>query len=115
MKFLNLIKIEFGLDLKNKSNTVKKSKILYEMNMIKNLKHRNIIQVFETFDTPDYILIIMEYISCGDLLSYVRKRVRIPEHHAKFIFKQIIEGLQYIHSKNISHRDIKLDNILILR
>lgn len=91
----------------------KKSKIMYETNVLKNLRHKNIIQFFESFESKDYILIIMEYISCGDLLSYVRRRTRIPETIAKFIFKQIIEGIQYIHSKNIIHRDIKLDNILI--
>jgi len=55
----------------------------------------------------------MEYISCGDLLTFVRKRTKLSEKIAKFIFRQIIEALQYIHSKNIIHRDIKLDNILI--
>ncbi len=55
----------------------------------------------------------MEYISCGDLLNFVRKRSKLPENISKFIFKQIIEGLNYIHSKGIVHRDIKLDNILI--
>jgi serine/threonine protein kinase len=55
----------------------------------------------------------MEYISCGDLLSFVRKRTKLSEKVAKFIFRQIIEALQYIHSNNIIHRDIKLDNILI--
>lgn len=86
---------------------------MYETNILKNLRHKNIIQVYETFESEQYLLIIMEYISCGDLLSYVRKRSRISENVAKFIFKQIIEGIHFIHSKNIVHRDIKLDNILI--
>ena len=55
----------------------------------------------------------MEYIYGGDLLSFVRKRTKLSEITAKLIFIQIIEGLQYIHSQNIVHRDIKLDNILI--
>ncbi len=54
----------------------------------------------------------MEYI-CGDLLNYIRKRTKLPEQITKIIFKQIIEGLDYIHKNNIVHRDIKLDNILI--
>ena len=55
----------------------------------------------------------MEYVCCGDLLSFVRKRSKLNETTAKFIFRQIIEALQIIHSHNIVHRDIKLDNILI--
>lgn len=55
----------------------------------------------------------MEYVCGGDLLSFVRKRTKLTENIAKFIFRQIIEALQYIHSQNVVHRDIKLDNILI--
>ena len=55
----------------------------------------------------------MEYIYGGDLLSFVKKRSKLNEITTKLIFRQIIEGLHYIHSQNIVHRDIKLDNILI--
>lgn len=55
----------------------------------------------------------MELCGGGDLLNYVRKRRRLKEDLAKYFFKQIIEALHYIHQKNIVHRDIKLDNILL--
>jgi len=55
----------------------------------------------------------MELCAGGDLLSYVRKRRKLNETLAKYLFKQIIEGIGYIHSKNILHRDIKLENILL--
>lgn len=55
----------------------------------------------------------MELCGGGDLLNYVRKRRRLKEDLAKYFFKQIIEALNYIHKKNIAHRDIKLDNILL--
>jgi len=71
------------------------------------------IRIYETFETTKYIMIIMEYICGGDLLSFVQKRSKINELNAKLIFRQIIEALQYIHSQGIVHRDIKLDNILI--
>ena len=55
----------------------------------------------------------MELCAGGDLLSYVRRRRHLKESVAKFIFWQIIRGIQYCHNKNIIHRDIKLENILL--
>jgi len=56
---------------------------------------------------------VIELCAGGDLLNYVRKRRRLKEDMAKSVFKQIIEGIGYCHSKSILHRDIKLDNILL--
>jgi serine/threonine protein kinase len=58
-------------------------------------------------------MLVMELCAGGDLLNFVRKRKRLDEETAKVLFKQIIEGIGYIHSKKILHRDIKLDNILL--
>ena len=95
----------------SKNNNEKK--ILYETNLMKQLNHPNITKILELFETEDYIFIIMEYINGGNLFSFIKKRRKLSEKTAKFLFKQIIEGIKYIHSKNIVHRDIKLENILI--
>jgi len=58
-------------------------------------------------------MLVMELCAGGDLLNFVRKRKKLDEDVAKVIFKQIIDGIGYIHSKRILHRDIKLDNILL--
>jgi serine/threonine protein kinase len=55
----------------------------------------------------------MEVCGGGDLLTYVRRRRKLKEEIACHIFRQVIVGLQYCHSKSILHRDIKLDNILL--
>ena len=95
----------------SKNNNEKK--ILYETNLMKQLNHPNITKILELFETEDYIFIIMEYINGGNLFSFIKKRRKLSEKTAKFLFKQIIEGIKHIHSKNIVHRDIKLENILI--
>ena len=89
-------------------------KIIHENNIMKLLSDsNNIVKVYEMYETQKHICLVMEYICAGDLLSYIRKRNPINENICKYIFKQIILALSYIHSNNIVHRDIKLDNILI--
>ena len=58
-------------------------------------------------------MFIMEYINGGNLFSFVKKRRKLSEKMARYLFRQIILGIQHIHSKNVVHRDIKLENILI--
>ena len=96
--------------LKNKESI---NKIYHEIDLMKNLRHNSIVKILETLETENYILIIMENISGGDLLSFVKKRTKLNEKTSRIIFKQLINSLKFIHSKGIIYRDIKLDNILI--
>ena len=97
----------------NISNFTSEEKIRKETNLMRNLRHPSITKILEMFESEKYVLIIMEYISGGNLQSFVKKRRKLNEKTAKILFKQIMEGIKYIHSKNIVHRDIKLENILI--
>ena len=97
---------------KNLKNKHARNKIKHEIDMLSRLRHPFITQILDSFETDKHIFIVMEYI-CGDLLGFIRKRGKLSESMTKVIFKQIIEGLRYIHKKKIVHRDIKLDNILI--
>ena len=101
----------------NKSKITKerqREKIKIETSIMKTLSYsNNIVKILENYETKNHICIVMEYICAGDLFSYIKKRSKLNETVAKFIFKQIILAIQYIHRNNIVHRDIKLDNILI--
>ena len=90
-----------------------KNKVMKEVAIWEQLRHKSIIRLYETFESKKYLHYIEEFCAGGDLLTYVRKRKKLKEDIAKFILKQILEGLYYCHSKSILHRDIKLDNILI--
>ena len=100
----------------NKKNIISESakkKILYETNLMRGLFHPSVTKILETFESEKYMLIIMEYISGGNLQNFVKKRRKLGEKTAKILFRQIIQGIKYIHSRGIVHRDIKLENILL--
>ena len=100
----------------NKNNILSenaKKKILYETNLMRSLFHPSVTKILETFESEKYMLIIMEYISGGNLQNFVKKRRKLCEKTSKILFRQIIQGIKYIHSKGIVHRDIKLENILL--
>ena len=88
-------------------------KIQAETELMKRFNHKNITKILEVFNDEEYMLIVMEYINGGNLFSFVKKRRKLSEKMARFLFRQIILGIHHIHSKNVVHRDIKLENILI--
>ena len=86
-----------------------------EMSILKLVKHKYIIQLYEILQTPNHIFIIMEYCEGKDIMDYILSKNFLPESLALKYFQQLINALFYLHSQNIAHRDIKIDNILLDR
>ena len=55
----------------------------------------------------------MEFVSAGNLCTFVKRRRRLPEDEARKIFLQISVAIEYMHSLEIIHRDVKLENVLL--
>lgn len=57
----------------------------------------------------------MEYIGSDSLYTYMKNKSdrRLPEAEAKKIYSQLLSGVSYMHLKNVAHRDLKLENILL--
>lgn len=91
--------------------------ILDEINILRAIDHPNIIQFHEAFMitndlNEEYFIIVTEYCENGDLLDYISDN-DFDEDEKKEILKGILEAVQYLHSKGISHGDIKPENILL--
>ena len=86
-----------------------------EINILKSVKHKHIVQLYEVMQTPRHIFIIMEYCEGKDLLDYILTKSRLSEEESLKYFHQLINALFYLHSQNIAHRDIKIDNMLLDR
>ena len=97
-----------------KKNVFSWNKIKNEIKIMNKLrKSNNIVKLFELFETKNHYCLVMENVVGGNLLNAINKMNKIPEELAKIIFRQLITSLQFIHSNNIVHRDIKPDNILL--
>ncbi|ETW87393.1 hypothetical protein HETIRDRAFT_407058, partial [Heterobasidion irregulare TC 32-1] len=84
-----------------------------ESETLKDLDHPNIVQYLGFEETPTFLSIFLEYVPGGSVGSCLRKYGRFDEDVTKSFSAQILSGLEYLHSKNILHRDLKADNILV--
>jgi serine/threonine protein kinase len=85
-----------------------------EIDILKLCKHPSIIGFYDQFENSEYIFIVMEYLNSGDLETFLqKKKFKLSENIIKSIAYQIADGLRYLHSFGIIHRDIKPQNIMI--
>lgn len=121
----------YGMILKVKPNMVnderamkiiKKTNVIYNMNeddlfseikILKSLDHPNIIKIYEFFKDAINYYVVTEYYEEGDLYTKLTKMKFFDERVVSNIMKQVLSAVAYLHSKNIIHGDLKLDNILI--
>jgi 5'-AMP-activated protein kinase catalytic alpha subunit len=108
-------KEEFAIKIINKKKLQKKMKntIFRENEIISQLKHPNIITVYEILEDSENYYIIMENCKNGELFDYIVAHQNLSENEASIFFYQLIKGVEYIHSKNIVHRDLKPENLLL--
>uniref|UniRef100_A0A182P8Q1 Protein kinase domain-containing protein n=1 Tax=Anopheles epiroticus TaxID=199890 RepID=A0A182P8Q1_9DIPT len=84
-----------------------------ELDVIRSLRHENIIHFYEVIETTMRIYISMRYAENGSLLQLIRKETRLAEPRARRYYRQLISALEYIHAAGFAHRDIKLENMVL--
>ena len=85
-----------------------------EIIIFRKLLHENLIQLYEIFEDEKNLYLIMEFAKDGDFLDILLIKKKLSEREALFYFRQIINGIQYLHFNGIAHLDIKLENILLI-
>ena len=89
------------------------TRIKREIKILSLLDHPNIIKTYKISETPKKYYIIMEYCEGGELFDYIVEKERLDEFESSIFFYQLINALDYIHSKGVAHRDLKPENLLL--
>ncbi|KAJ3126040.1 Serine/threonine-protein kinase 33 [Nowakowskiella sp. JEL0407] len=85
-----------------------------EISIMKKVRHTYIVNLYEVYETPKRIHLIMEYCSGGHLVDRIRERGNCSESDAKIIIQRLAESVAYLHSMGIVHRDLKPENVLLV-
>lgn len=75
---------------------------------MKQLDHPNIVKLYQVMETDQTLYLVMEYASGGEVFDYLVAHGRMKEKEARAKFRQIVSAVQYLHSKNVIHRDLKV-------
>jgi len=101
----------------SKLNANEKADALREVTILQSLRHPNIIAYEESFQQNGYLYLVMEYADGGDLSQLIKKqgRVLLEEDSVLSIFVQIALAIKYLHDRKILHRDLKTQNIFLMK
>jgi serine/threonine protein kinase len=84
-----------------------------EVDIMRRLRHPNIIRLFETFESSEQLIMVLEYAPGVELFDAIISKKRFTEDEARPIFVQVARAVLYLHSMSILHRDIKPENIMV--
>ncbi|KJH43325.1 kinase domain protein [Dictyocaulus viviparus] len=88
-------------------------KLFREVKIMKQLDHPNIVKLYQVMENDQTLYLVLEYASGGEVFDYLVAHGRMKEKEARVKFRQIVSAVQYLHSKNIIHRDLKAENLLL--
>ncbi|XP_071726531.1 CBL-interacting serine/threonine-protein kinase 23-like [Rutidosis leptorrhynchoides] len=119
-------KVKFGRNVETGDNVaikiLDKEKVLKhkmitqikrEISTMKLIRHPNVIRMYEVMASKTKIYIVLEFVTGGELFDKIATRGRLKEDEARKYFQQLINAVDYCHSRGVFHRDLKPENLLL--
>ncbi|XP_058137183.1 serine/threonine-protein kinase ULK1 isoform X2 [Dasypus novemcinctus] len=106
--------LEVAVKCINKKNLAKSQTLLgKEIKILKELKHENIVALYDFQEMANSVYLVMEYCNGGDLADYLHAMRTLSEDTIRLFLRQMAAAVRLLHSKGIIHRDLKPQNILL--
>lgn len=124
----------FAMKLLDKKSIIENEELdhaISEKNILQNLVHPFLVQLYFAFQTPDKICLVMDFINGGDIFYHLQvlfisffivhcsewmclqNDERFPPERTRFYTAQIVAGLEYMHSCGVVYRDLKAENLIL--
>lgn len=87
--------------------------LINEINIMRKVKHRNLTELYCVYEDDEQVYLVMEYLPYGNLLKRVSGNGTLTEDKVKVFIRNLLQTVNYLHSRDIVHRDLKLENILM--
>ncbi|KAM8967267.1 serine/threonine-protein kinase DCLK3 [Pelodytes ibericus] len=108
------VNMEYAMKIIDKSKLMGNEYIIEnEVQIIKSLSHPNIVRLLDDYETDTEIYLILEYVKGGDLFDAITESIKFTEQDAALMMSDLCDALAYLHNKNIVHRDVKPENLLV--
>ncbi|KAG0319394.1 hypothetical protein BGZ99_005126 [Dissophora globulifera] len=85
-----------------------------EIGTLMGIAHTNLLRVCEIFNEPSFYYIVTELAPDGELFDQIIDKQKFTEPETRHIFRQVLEGVKYLHDAGVVHRDLKPENILVM-
>lgn len=110
VKVINLQRLQLLGDLDHHIQ-----KLDREVQILRVLRHERVVNLHNVHRTANWYFLVMERIRGGELFDQIVQNKSLTEVESRYVFRQLLEGVGYMHAKNVIHRDLKPENILIVR
>jgi len=101
------------IDKKSASTPQDQQRLKTEVEILKKIKHANVVCLKDMFETPEKLYLIMELVTGGELFDKIVEKGQYSERDASIIVKNLLSAVEYLHQNSIAHRDLKPENLLL--